>query len=204
MAANWKLIVENYHECYHCSTIHPELCAVSPPNSGQDLEPAGLWCGGLMTLKDHAVTMSLTGASDGQTFRRLSAAAVRRVVYVGLWPNLLVSAHPDYVLTHRLVPLGPDRTLVECDWLFAPESIEMDGFDPTYAVDFWDITNKEDWSACQSVQRGTANRGFSPGPLSPWESTLHQFHSMIGAAYRGEPVQPPVVPTSSRLDDSDA
>ena len=188
VAANWKLIVENYHECYHCSTIHPELCQVSPPDSGRDIEPGGLWCGGEMELKDHAVTMSLTGASEGRNFRRLDADQARKVVYVGLWPNLLISAHPDYVMTHRIVPLGPGRSFVECDWLFAPESLELDGFDPAYAVDFWDITNREDWNACEHVQKGAANRGFAPGPLSPWESTLHQFHSMVAAAYRGGPV----------------
>jgi Rieske 2Fe-2S family protein len=201
VAANWKLIVENYHECYHCSTIHPELCQVSPPASGQDIQPDGLWCGGVMDLKDHAVTMSLTGASEGRNFRRLDADQARKVIYVGLWPNLLISAHPDYVLTHRIVPLGPGRSFVECDWLFAAESIDLDGFDPAYAVDFWDITNREDWNACEHVQKGAANRGFAPGPLSPWESTLHQFHSMVAAAYRGGPVLPPVVPASTRLED---
>ncbi len=196
--ANWKLIVENYHECYHCSTIHPELCAVTPPDSGRDVEPGGLWCGGNMVLKDHAVTMSLTGESGGMPFRRLNDTRLRQVLYVGLWPNLLVSAHPDYVMTHRIVPLGPDRSAIECVWLFSPETVAMEGFDPAYAVDFWDITNREDWAACASVQRGAANRGFAPGPLSPWESTIHQFHFMVGTAYRGQPVVPPRVPESAR------
>ncbi|CAN5259938.1 aromatic ring-hydroxylating dioxygenase subunit alpha [soil metagenome] len=201
VAANWKLVVENYHECYHCSTIHPELCSVTPPDSGRDLEPAGLWCGGVMTLKDHAATMSITGESGGCNFRLLNPDQARQVAYIGLWPNLLISAHPDYIMTHRLVPLAPDRTFVECVWMFAPESLEMDGFDPAYAVDFWDITNHEDWNACESVQRGAANRGFAPGPLSPWESTIYQFHSMIGGVYRGGPVRPPQVPQSTRLED---
>lgn len=78
VAANWKLIVENYHECYHCSTIHPELCAVSPPHSGRDIIPGGLWCGGAMLLKDHATTMSLTGASGGRRFRRLDGTPPAR------------------------------------------------------------------------------------------------------------------------------
>ncbi len=201
IAANWKLVVENYHECYHCTTIHPELCTVSPPDSGRDLAPTGLWCGGVMQLKDHAVTMSLTGASEGRTFRRLDADRARTVLYVGLWPNLLISAHPDYVMTHRIVPVGPERTFIECDWLFAAESLQRPGFDPAYAVDFWDITNGEDRNACEHVQRGAANRGFAPGPLSPWESTLYQFHSMLARAYRGQPVVPPALPASTRLED---
>lgn len=192
--ANWKLLIENYHECYHCTSIHPALCEVSPTDSGADYQPTGLWCGGSMDLKDHAVTMSLTGESGGAPFRALPDERRRSVFYVGLWPNLLVSAHPDYVMTHRLVPIAPDRTFVECDWLWAPESTDLPGFDPSYATDFWDITNREDWNACQRVQSATANRGFLPGPLSPMESTIYQFLSMLGQAYRGGPVRPPVVP----------
>jgi Rieske 2Fe-2S family protein len=194
VAANWKLIVENYHECYHCSSIHPALCEVTPTDSGRDFRPTGLWCGGTMTLKDHAVTMSMTGASGGSFFPGLTNEQLREVLYIGLWPNLLISAHPDYVMTHRIDALGPERTFVECDWYFTPESMAVDGFDPAYAVDFWDLTNREDWTACERVQRGTHNRGFAPGPLSPWESTLHQVLAMVGQAYSGERVTPPVAP----------
>ncbi|HJU82057.1 MAG TPA: aromatic ring-hydroxylating dioxygenase subunit alpha [Acidimicrobiia bacterium] len=199
IAANWKLVVENYHECYHCTSIHPELCQVTPPDSGEDIAPTGLWCGGTMILKDHAVTMSLTGASEGVNFRRLQAGQERQVLYIGLFPNLLISPHPDYVLTHRMIPLAPGRTLIECDWLFPPEALERPDFSPAYAVDFWDITNREDWTACENVQRGTRNRGHRPGPLSPWESTIYQFLHMLAQAYLGERVSPPPMPASSRL-----
>ena len=67
---------------------------------------------------------------------------------------MLLSLHPDYVMTHRLIPVAADRTTIECTWAFAPEAVAKPGFDPGYAVDFWDITNKQDWSACESVQRG--------------------------------------------------
>ncbi len=199
IAANWKLVVENYHECYHCTSIHPELCQVTPPDSGEDIAPSGLWCGGTMILKDHAVTMSLSGASQGVNFRGLRPGQEREVLYLGAYPNLLISPHPDYVMTHRIVPLAPGRTFIECDWLFAPESIGKDGFDPAYAVDFWDITNREDWNVCENVQRGSANRGFRPGPLSPWESTNYQFLNMVGQAYQGEAVRPPMMPENSRI-----
>ena len=199
IAANWKLVVENYHECYHCTSIHPALCQVTPPDSGQDIAPTGLWCGGTMTLKDHAVTMSLTGGSEGINFRRLRPGQEREVLYLGLFPNLLISPHPDYVMTHRIIPLAPGRTFIECDWLFPPEALERSNFNPAYAVDFWDITNREDWTACENVQRGTRNRGFRPGPLSPWESTIYQFLNMLAQAYLGERVSPPPMPASSRL-----
>ena len=131
----------------------------------------------------------------------LPHGADRIVLYVHLLPNLLVSAHPDYVMTHRLVPLDAGRTFVECDWLFSPESMALDDFDPAYAVDFWDLTNREDWGACERVQRGSASRGFRPGPLSSWESTIYQLHSVLGRAYQGLGLLPPVYVGGKRRTD---
>jgi Rieske 2Fe-2S family protein len=179
VAANWKVLVENYHECYHCPLIHPELCEVSPPTSGSNYDLPGAWVGGSMDLRDGMTTMSLDGASQG---RLIAGADRRRIVYAGLFPNLLVSLHPDYVLTHLLTPVAPDRTHVECTWLFPDAEV-----DPAYAVDFWDLTNRQDWSACESVQRGLASPHFRPGPLAPNEDAVHQWVRLVGNAYRGVP-----------------
>ena len=183
VAANWKLVSENYHECYHCTTIHPELCAVTPPDSGESFEPTGLVLGGTMDLLDHAETMSLDGRSKGRPMRGLDGAALRKVLYVQVLPNLLISAHPDYVLTHRLEPLAPDRTLVECQWLFPPEVAGAEGFDPSYAVEFWDLTNRQDWAVCEGVQRGVGGRGYRQGPFSEAEGNLWQLVSVIAQSY---------------------
>ncbi len=192
--ANWKIVVENYNECYHCSSIHPELCEVTPPDSGVDHQPTGMWLGGTMELKPHAMTMSLDGASGGVKFPGLDDKAARQVWYVTVTPNLLLSLHPDYVMTHRLTPLSAQRTQVECSWLFSPESMALDGFDPSYAVDFWDITNREDWAACEGVMRGVNNRGYRPGPLSSWEGTVYQFLNWVGNLYAGNGMLVPTAP----------
>jgi Rieske 2Fe-2S family protein len=185
VAANWKVIVENYHECYHCPQIHPELCAVTPPNSGDNWHEPGAWVGGSMDLRPHAQTMSLDGRSGGVM---LDGVDQRQVRYVGLFPNLLLSLHPDYVLTHRLEPLAPDRTLVECEWLFAAEVT-----DPSYAVDFWDLTNRQDWRACEAVQRGVSSPHYRPGPLAPNENAVYGWVTMLARGYR-QPV-PAMIPT---------
>lgn len=192
--ANWKIVVENYNECYHCSSIHPELCEVTPPDSGVDREPTGMWCGGTMVLKDHAVTMSLDGSSRGVIFRQVDDEMARYVWYLTLIPNLLLSMHPDYVMTHRLIPVSPGRTEIECSWLFPPEAFEQPGFDPAYAVDFWDITNREDWTACEAVMRGVRRQGYRPGPLSSWEGTVYQFLTVMARLYLGEGLVVPRVP----------
>jgi glycine betaine catabolism A len=198
IAANWKVVVENYNECYHCTSIHPELCAVTPVDSGVDHQPTGMWLGGTMELKPHAATMSLDGASKGTNFRGIDPAAARQVWYLTVTPNLLVSLHPDYVMTHRITPLSPGETHVECAWLWAPESFHLDDFDPSYAVDFWDITNREDWEACEGVQRGMNNRGYRPGPLSSWEGTVYQFIAWTANLYLGNGFEVPEAPSRTR------
>jgi glycine betaine catabolism A len=188
-AANWKILTENYHECYHCPSIHPELCRVSPPKSGENYASSGAWIGGWMDLRDGMATMSLDGTSHGVPLRGLSAQELRTVIYVNIFPNVLVSLHPDYVMTHRIVPLAAGRTRIECSWAFAPEAVAMPDFDPAYAVEFWDLTNRQDWTACESVQRGLSSRYASPGPLSPQEDAVYSFVTTVARGYLGTPVR---------------
>ena len=197
-AANWKILTENYHECYHCPLIHPELCKVSPPKSGENLSAPGIWVGGWMDLRDGMATMSLDGSSRGVPLRGLDATTLRSVLYVGIFPNVLVSLHPDYVMVHRLIPLAPNRTKIECTWAFAPESLAQPGFDPGYAVEFWDITNQQDWHACESVQRGLSSPHAVPGPLSREEDAVYAFVTMVARGYQGERVWTTGVPEPAR------
>ncbi len=187
-AANWKILTENYHECYHCPSIHPELCRVTPPRSGENYHEDGAWIGGWMELRDGMDTMSLDGTSHGVPLRGLDSRGLRTVIYVNIFPNILLSLHPDYVMTHRLVPVAADRTLVECTWAFAPEAVARPDFDPGYAVEFWDITNRQDWAACESVQRGLASPHALPGPLAPNEDAVYSFVTTIARGYLGQPV----------------
>jgi Rieske 2Fe-2S family protein len=147
-----------------------------------------------MELMDFAETMSLTGASRGVRIRGLSDRQAREVYYYGLFPNLLISLHPDYVMTHRFEPLGPSETKVECLWLFPPEATERADFDPGYASEFWDITNREDWLACESVHRGLESRGFRPGVFSSSEDEVHAFMAMVARGYLdGVATKPPPI-----------
>ncbi len=180
VAANWKVIAENYHECYHCPLIHPELCQLSPPDSGDNYDLPGDWVGGSMILRDGMATMSMTGELAATPIPGVDPV---RVEYLHLLPNLLVSAHPDYVMSHRLLPLAPGRTWIECSWLVRPRP---DGSAPDAggAVEFWDLTNKQDWAACESVQRGLASPHFQPGPFAPREDAVAHLVGAIGEAYR--------------------
>jgi glycine betaine catabolism A len=185
LTTNWKVIAENYQECYHCSTIHPELSRISPPTSGENLDLPGSWMGGWMSIIEGAETMSLTGKSGGVAIQGLSERELRSVMYLVGYPNLLVSLHPDYVMTHLMTPLAVDRTHVECAWAFPKDVAAKDDFDPSYAVDFWDLTNRQDWAACESVQRGLSSPHARPGPLAPDEAGVYQFVTRVARAYAG-------------------
>jgi Rieske 2Fe-2S family protein len=199
VAANWKVLTENYQECYHCPVIHPELCAVSPPESGENyLHPGGgAWVGGWMAMREHAVTMSLDGTTSARRpLRGLDDEHQRRVLYLGLFPNVLISLHPDYVMTHILTPLAADRTRIRCAWSFPPEDLDRADFDPAFAVDFWHITNEQDWRACESVQRGMSHPAAVPGVMSTDEDAVYQFVTLVGRGYAGLPLTTAPVGTS--------
>jgi Rieske 2Fe-2S family protein len=166
--ANWKVLSENYHECYHCPLIRTELCQVSPPDSGANYDLPGGWVGGSMDLRDGMQTMSSTELVASP----LPGVDPARVEYLHLLPNLLISAHADYVMTRRLVPLAPGRTWVECSWLVLPPE-DGSAADVPGAVGFWDVTNRQDWAACESVQRGLASRTSGPGRSRPTRTPWH-------------------------------
>ena len=122
VAANWKFIAENYSECYHCPGLHPHLNHLTPYDVGVEYDPDGAWQGGWMELIDGAETMALDGGQGSRRGRPLMRGMTpqdeRRIDYYIVWPMTFLSIHPDYLLVHRLIPQGPDRTLVTCDWLF--------------------------------------------------------------------------------------
>jgi Rieske 2Fe-2S family protein len=181
--ANWKAIAENYSECLHCPGVHPELNRLSHYLSGEQLAGQGAWCGGSMTLRDGAPTMSRGDGAGRPPIAGLSDADLRCVFYFLLFPNALVSLHPDYVMLHTLWPRAVDRTEVVCEWLFEPATIDADGFDPSNAIDFWDQVNREDWHVCALTQRGMRSRGYEPGRYTTQEGDVHRFDVMVAERY---------------------
>jgi phenylpropionate dioxygenase-like ring-hydroxylating dioxygenase large terminal subunit len=113
------------------------------------------------------------------------------VYFLALFPNLLISPHPDFVLSTRLEPISPLQTRIECRTLFHRSAVQGSGFGGAYASEFWDVVNRQDWAAIESIQRSTASPAFRPGPISELEESAYQFFNMIAAAYiAGRPVRP--------------
>jgi glycine betaine catabolism A len=184
--ANWKGIAENYSECLHCPGVHPELNALSHYLSGDELRGEGAWCGGSMTLTaEGASTMGSGGghATSRPPIEGLEDDALGMIFYVVLFPNALISMHPDYVMLHTLYPRAPDRTDVICEWFFEQRAIEASGFDPSDAIEFWDTTNRQDWRVCELAQKGVGSRGYTAGRYSSQETDTHEFDSMVAGRY---------------------
>ena len=174
VAANWKLVFENYSECYHCPTVHPQLVKLSPADSGENDLSDGPFLGGFMTIPSGG-GLANSGRACAAPVGDFSAEEARRVYYYSLFPNMLLSLHADYVMVHLLWPQSPGRTLIECEWLFHPDAAGSPGYNSDDGVGFWDVTNRQDWEMCERSQLGVASRAYSPGPYSPREAISVAF-----------------------------
>lgn len=169
--ANWKLMFENYSECYHCLGVHPMLSKVSPYDSAENDLSEGPFLGGFMRI-NKGKSLTVSGAACAMAIGKdhEHEQEGERVFYYSIFPNMLLSMHPDYVMVHQLWPQSPDRTLILCDWFFHPDAFDRPDFRPEDAIEFWNVTNKQDWHVCELSQQGIGSRAYEPGPYSSRES----------------------------------
>jgi Rieske 2Fe-2S family protein len=165
--ANWKILCENYNECYHCGPVHPELCKVVPlfkEAGGADLD----WDRGI-PHREGAVTFTESGTTTRRMFPGLSDDEQVRHKGDLLYPNLFISAASDHVVAFILQAKRVGHTTIDCHFLFEThEQIKTD-FDPSDAVDFWHRINRQDWTICERVQQGINARVHHSGVFSPME-----------------------------------
>lgn len=173
--ANWKLLFQNYSECYHCPTVHPALNRLTPYLGSANSVDEGPILGGPMQLADSCQTMSNEGEWVGTPLPLLDKDQQRQVHYFTIFPSMFLSVHPDYVLIHRMEPTSPYETKVSCQFLFQQVDLDRLGFDPESAVRFWDLTNRQDWEVCERSQRGMEDPAYVPGPYSNLESIVAAF-----------------------------
>ena len=178
---NWKLILQNYQECYHCPGVHPLLSELTPVQSAQHDASSGAVIGGYMDIIKQGGSMTMNGEAAAPPVCNVSGNDLNRVYYYSVFPNMLLTPHPDFVLFHHITPLGPDKIINDCYWLFRPEVIS----DPKAqagiksAIDFWDLTNKQDWQVCEQMQTGTRSKRFTRGFYSGREDILHQLDQEV-------------------------
>jgi len=167
VTANWKIIAENYNECYHCGGVHPELCEVVP-----DFKLAGgsnlTWEDGI-PHREGAYTFTKSGRTNRSPFAGLNETEKVRHKGELCFPNLMLSLACDHVAAFVLWPLAADRTRIECNFLFHPDEMAKADFDPMDAVEFWDLVNRQDWAICERVQQGVRSRIHQFGYYAPME-----------------------------------
>jgi Rieske 2Fe-2S family protein len=166
VAANYKVMLENYNECYHCGPVHPELCRLVPAFSGGG---SGLdWEEGV-PHREGAWTFTLDGTTRRAPLPGLTTSERERHKGDLVYPNLMISASADHVAAFVLLPREVAQTDVVCSLLFSPDEAARSDFDPGDAGGLWDLVNRQDWAICESVQRGMSSRSYRHGWFAPME-----------------------------------
>src|SRR5690242_13146700 len=145
--ANWKLLIENFMECYHCGPLHPEFCDLLP-----GFKAGGIYVeGDAATLADGVEAFSMSGKASRPPLPDLLPTELRSYYGIVVAPNVLLNLLDDHVVIHTLHPEAPDRTRVVCDWLFHPTALAAPNFDPSDSVAIFDLVNRQDWAVCEQT-----------------------------------------------------
>ncbi len=188
IAANWKLIVENFSEYYHLPFVHPELIKVSRVEDHYRYQGSGMYLGMTTTpvSGDERNDWSTMPPAIG-----LGASDLRSGRFIALFPNVLLSVLPNHTFVIVLEPLTADRTRERCAWLLPPGSPAIDAGHFALTRTFWIDVNNEDIDFVQRAQRGLERGSFLPGRLSPrFEEPLHRFHNMVADHLTASPAMP--------------
>ena len=187
--ANWKLIIQNYNECLHCPVLHPLLNQMHHYLGADNAPSERTFCGGTMGFKEGVETLSRDGKRRRRYLPGLGDREKAFVSYFSIYPNLLLTLHPDYMVTVTIWPKAPDRTELIGEWHFHPSEIARPDFEFQDAIDFWEVTNREDWHVSELSQAGISSRAYQPGPYSKRELLLGDFDQVVLSELGLEPTR---------------
>lgn len=187
VAANWKIVVENFNECLHCPTIHPELVQVVPLYRfgevwDEETRDDGNW------MIEGATSFTKTGRSTLPTFPDLLPDDLRMYYGTYQFPNLMLNLHPDAGMYYIALPKGPRHTTVVSEYLFRPETIASPDFAPEPVVELWDLISRQDWEVCTRAQTGVGSRSYARGVYPRKDRFLFDFNER----YRREMGRPTI------------
>jgi Rieske 2Fe-2S family protein len=198
LRTNWKLVAENFRECYHCGPAHPEYCsAVVGANLRESVDEIlterrvewqkkGLAINNIdfendsfhfavrYPLRPGVLSYSLDGkavATPMGDHKDYDAGVLGLVVYPGFW----MDAVSDYMWTMRVTALSPSRTVIDLTWLVDGDAVEGKDYNVERLTDFWKITGEQDWKLCENNFRGIESSHYQPGPYAPVESDVAKF-----------------------------
>jgi Rieske 2Fe-2S family protein len=178
--ANWKLIIENFMECYHCATIHPELTEVLPEFA--DGYAAQYYVGHGAVFGEEIKGFTIDGGEGFDRLAGVDSDQDRRYYAITVRPQVFINLVPDHVIIHRMFPMAPDRTIVECDWLYAKDVVAT-GKDVSRSVELFHRVNEQDFEACERCQPAMSSRAYAQGGvLVPSEHHIGEFHRWVQEA----------------------
>jgi Rieske 2Fe-2S family protein len=175
VAANWKIVVENYNECLHCPQVHPELVQVVPLFRFGEVWDEEIRDDG-NRMVEGATSFTISGRSELPRFPGLEPED--HDMYYGTYefPNLMLNLHPDAGMYYIGYPKGPNHTQVVSEYLFRPETIAGPDFKPDPVVELWDLISKQDWAVCERAQTGVGSRAFTTGVYPRQDRFLYWFN----------------------------
>jgi Rieske 2Fe-2S family protein len=177
VAANWKLIVENFMECYHCSSIHPELVGVLPEFARGMAAQANVGLGAEFGSEVDGFTVD--GAEGFERLPGITDEQDRRYYAITVKPTVFINLVPDHIIFHRMYPLSTNRTIVECDWLYTADVVSS-GRDVSHSVELFHRVNQQDFAACERTQPSMSSRAYRHGGvLVPAEHHIAEFHEWV-------------------------
>ncbi|WP_148288721.1 aromatic ring-hydroxylating oxygenase subunit alpha [Ilumatobacter nonamiensis] len=192
IAANWKLITENFQEYYHLTWVHPELAKVSRVADHYRYQGAGMYCGQTTTPVSGDERDDWLALPEAPGLDASDATSGR---FVAIFPNVILSVLPNHVWLMRLEPVAPGITRETCTMLLpaATGAVTDEAIAPTR--EFWLHVNAEDVAIVERCQRGLVNGAVPPGPLAPrFEEPLHRFHNMLADCMTADDLALLVVP----------
>ena len=185
VAANWKILFENYNECMHCATVHPELVAVAPAfktgnvfEDGRSDYGVTMVGGGSGYTKTGTTTLPLLPGIDEHDATSMYGASV--------FPNMFLDLTGTVAIATRLQPRGPALTTMVTDYMFRPEVIAEPGFDASEVVEFSELVAHQDYVVCERAQRGVSSRAFTHGVFAEKDALPYQFNQTYLATRDGD------------------
>ncbi len=175
VAANWKILVENYAECLHCPIVHPELVEIVPTFRTGSTSDSNRIDGGVLTTTG-GTSYSPESKGRNAILPGMTEEQAHSIFGSRVFPNMWIDLAGSNAVVGRLVPEGPTQTRVLMDYLFLIEDIASDGFDPEPVVEFVELVNRQDYAVCERVQRGVTSRGFSHGVYPALDESVHGFN----------------------------
>ncbi|WP_339226988.1 aromatic ring-hydroxylating dioxygenase subunit alpha [Oceanobacillus sp. FSL K6-2867] len=183
--ANWKFIMENASECYHCGNIHPELSRVTPPSRARvriddDIpETEVVRHTGGMDIRRGFDRVNIDGKAYRKTFPGLDEKETRKIYYLHIYPHSFIGMAADYVVMVSFFPVSPEETIVQAYWMFEQHVVDNEEFIQD-AIDFWDTTNKQDFEECELVHLGNRSIAYKDGGiLTPTEWRTAEFKHYV-------------------------